>query len=455
MRLLFVDHFFQYPEIPALAARELGAELLEFKDDTELDWGDKFPSPHSPADGRISPAAVNEYVWTFTQTRSRWYRIGQRIMNNRSTDWNLSTLRNQAMHFLNFAFAWLDKHQVDVVILSRLPHTGIDFSFWTAAQAAGLPTFFFLQSPFPYRFMMCQSMEDIGRFSVRQAMREAQAVHLKRTSQHQWFYMQPPVTKSIVNKILERPIRASLKRGGEIAWQKSLEIGSARNRQANRAASASQRRYELDLAEYAREPTAEELASPYVYFAFHLEPESSTVPRAGEYSDQLLALERLSQICPSGWKILAKENPKQNHYGRDSYFFARLRNLSNVVFVSTETSSGELIESAKLVASINGTVGWEAICGGKPALYFGNPWYRELTGANAFDPGLDIRQLGSSSIDHALLERQVSEIQSKMLRGVIFKKYEAICPNFDRQQNIQDAAEDIALYLTRNGFLPA
>jgi len=452
-RFLFIDHRFAYPEIPACLGGVLGAEARHFADDTAYDWGERLPAYTRAPQPGLPAGKLEAYLLNFVLTRARWYRIRDRLCNNRHNDWGAAVLRNQAMAFLNYAIGYLEKEQPKFVLFSRLPHTGIDYAFWTAADVCGMARLFFLQSRFPYRFMLCDAMEDIGRLSHRASLRSEAPVRIDRTAHHDWFYMRPAKKKSLAEKIMERPFHKSVARGAQIAVQKWTEITSLRNRAMAAQAKAHQRQYEWNVARYARRPGREELRQPYVYFAFHLEPESSTLPRAHPYSDQMLALEQLSCKCPLDWKIFAKENPKQNFYGRDAYFFERLKALENVTFVAGDYPAGTLIENAKIVASVNGTVGWEAICAGKPALFFGHPWYRELPGAFAFSSNMDFADLARRQHDHAELERRVALLKSKMPRGVIFKKYEALCADFERQQNTLDAARDIALFLDKNGYL--
>ena len=45
-----------------------------------------------------------------------------------------------------------------------------------------------------------------------------------------------------------------------------------------------------------------------------------------------------------------------------------------------------------MCATITGTVGWEAITGGKPVIIFGRAWYKTLTGVYTFSPELDLER---------------------------------------------------------------
>ena len=62
-----------------------------------------------------------------------------------------------------------------------------------------------------------------------------------------------------------------------------------------------------------------------------MQPEMTTSAIGGEFRDQLLALEKLSNILPSGVKIYVKENPKQTLMHEDHYFFIDSQGLNQFV----------------------------------------------------------------------------------------------------------------------------
>ena len=62
-----------------------------------------------------------------------------------------------------------------------------------------------------------------------------------------------------------------------------------------------------------------------------MQPEMTTSAIGGKFRDQLLAIEKLSNILPSEVKIYVKENPKQGSYARDHYFFIDSLGLNQFV----------------------------------------------------------------------------------------------------------------------------
>jgi hypothetical protein len=59
--------------------------------------------------------------------------------------------------------------------------------------------------------------------------------------------------------------------------------------------------------------------------------------------------------------------------------------------VPTDASTDGLLARAKVVATMTGSVGWQAICLGIPALVFGAAWYRDIDGAHVVRSAEDLR----------------------------------------------------------------
>ena len=126
------------------------------------------------------------------------------------------------------------------------------------------------------------------------------------------------------------------------------------------------------LAEF--ENNEADLTKKFVYYPLHLQPEMTTSTLGDQYSDQLLAVERTAEMIPDDWQIYVKENPKQTGQMRSPMFFHRLRRIKNVHFLSSHADTHELTDHAAFVATVTGTVGWEAICKGK------KHWYSDVRG---------------------------------------------------------------------------
>ncbi|MTD94679.1 hypothetical protein GIW81_10085 [Hyphomicrobium sp. xq] len=139
--------------------------------------------------------------------------------------------------------------------------------------------------------------------------------------------------------------------------------------------------------EYAVRASAFKKPRRYVYFLLNFQPESTTSPLGRRFVDQYLAVAMIAKFLPADYAIVVKEHPVQfvnfshyNHIGRDKNYYGRLARIQGVTFAPFEADHFELLDGSMCVASVNGTVGWEAVVRKKPAMVFGEAWYQDAPG---------------------------------------------------------------------------
>lgn len=119
----------------------------------------------------------------------------------------------------------------------------------------------------------------------------------------------------------------------------------------------------------------------YVYFALHFQPEMSTIPMGGGFGDQILVAQLLSATLPDDVLIYVKEHPRQSSWlYRSEQFYADFLAIKNVRLVARDTDSFALREHCTAVATITGSVGFEALFRQKPVLMFGHRFYQYARG---------------------------------------------------------------------------
>lgn len=128
-----------------------------------------------------------------------------------------------------------------------------------------------------------------------------------------------------------------------------------------------------------------DLKEKYIYFPLHYQPERTSCPEGDIYSDQTIVINMISNNLPDNWFLYVKEHPSQfmltnGYMGRDSYFYDDIVKLPNVRLIDQKFTTFELIDNAKAVATLTGTVALEAIIRNIPALVFGYAWYRDSPG---------------------------------------------------------------------------
>ncbi|RMG84293.1 MAG: hypothetical protein D6714_08250 [Bacteroidetes bacterium] len=116
---------------------------------------------------------------------------------------------------------------------------------------------------------------------------------------------------------------------------------------------------------------------PYVFYAMHKQPESSVDVYGRYYEDQLQLIKNLWRALPQGWKLLVKEHT--NAIGdRGPGFYKTLRALPNVEIIEETVNSYDIIEQAELVATVTGTVAYEAALMQVPAITFAPVFFNRI-----------------------------------------------------------------------------
>ncbi|MDD7970635.1 hypothetical protein [Roseinatronobacter alkalisoli] len=329
----------------------------------------------------------------------------------------------------------------------NIPHLAYDTIAYQVARAMGLPTLVLTQSLFPAQFFSMRDPADLGAFVPRP---DAATYPIDTQSQPGLFYMkgvkQEPsprgrlsaraVLNLVAFLITRRPhmalnpfyLRRVLSRmqaiyGGLPDWRDPF-AGFFHDSQLD---------YFDHLVE--QESEAVDLSTPYVYMPLQLQPEMTTASLGGIYADQALAVERLADMLPDGVRILVKENPKQGAYMRGPMFFHRLKRIPQVQFLPSYANTHALTANARFVATITGTVGWEAVRIGKPALTFGQAWYRSFPGVVEYRDGLRYDDVAGLTWDHAALERAAGDLLSRSHGGIIDRHYRAMVDDHDPQEN--------------------
>lgn len=128
-------------------------------------------------------------------------------------------------------------------------------------------------------------------------------------------------------------------------------------------------------------------AGKYALFALHYEPERTVTPEGLPLISQFEAVIRILGIIGEKSHLVVKEHSSQvssalrGWTGRSPELYRRLAELNNVTLVDSETDVSELIDLADCVFTVTGTIALEAVLGGRPVAYFGNPWWEGLPGA--------------------------------------------------------------------------
>lgn len=359
---------------------------------------------------------------------------------SRSRGLNTQELIHSAQIYYSFFANLIERKKINIVIFSSPPHFGVDFLLYTASRKLGRQTAFCYQTLFPNRFFACRSLEDFGQFIECQQITELEHIKIEPGHKKNLFYM---------NSIKHRPERPTLSLINDVR----RNILRSSSKPMNLSGIIEKYRETRDWNRNTKNFSSKhaDLNCKYVYFPLQLQPEMTTSALGSHYSDQLSAIEAISDMIPDNWFIYVKENPKQTHRQRGETFMRRLRNIPKARYLDKSIDTYELLEHSQFPATVTGTIGWESISGGKPALVFGNPWYKNLPGIINYKIGLQVEEILCTNLNHKDLEEKLSWLLTKSLKGVIDPCYAPIVDNYNDVENSSLIRK--FLELTINGAL--
>jgi hypothetical protein len=109
-------------------------------------------------------------------------------------------------------------------------------------------------------------------------------------------------------------------------------------------------------------------ARPFVFYAFHQEPEFTVQGQSKNFNDQGAIVRQIAKSLPAGMRVVIKEHSTLGY--RNLNFYRELTAFPNVIMADPNIPGTQLVERSVAVASLRGTVTLEAALFGKPALVF-------------------------------------------------------------------------------------
>lgn len=132
---------------------------------------------------------------------------------------------------------------------------------------------------------------------------------------------------------------------------------------------------------YDAHATEPDLSAPFVYFPLHFQPEASTTPMAGCFTDQFLIAQVLNACLPDNVLIYVKEHPRESAWvSRSIDYYQDFLELKKVRLIARHVDTFALRERCIAVATASGTAGFEALFRGKPVFLFGYRFYQYARG---------------------------------------------------------------------------
>ena len=218
---------------------------------------------------------------------SRNSPLGQNVYDSK----NIHDYLNLFNLIVNYYYCNYKKYDIQLLILNRSPHVGHDFLRYLVAKELGIKTLILEQSLFPNKFFYYFDFYDYGLFKTSTKYFQSEHFKIEKKFEKELFYMKGVGKKKSLREIF-------------IDFYRSPKISLIREVISKKSRQQAYYRYRLkqEFKKSSKEVVTSKISLdiPYVYFPLHLQPEKTTSSWGEQFTDQLLALERLSAMLPEG-----------------------------------------------------------------------------------------------------------------------------------------------------------
>jgi hypothetical protein len=350
----------------------------------------------------------------------------------------------------------LEHFRPDIVVYRITPHVSHDYALYALCRIMAIPTVMFERTNLPGCQYLVRSFEE-GSEIIQRAYTEALDMGNKEevtlspeTASHLENFSKTyaDAMPFYLKHVLEHD-----KKGGDIGGfvsilfdvAKELVKASLNKREdSDKVPNYMHKKYHENmghfkrkklLAHYNRLAKSVNLEVPYVFVALQCEPERSTCPAGDVFGNQYLMIDMLSKLVPEDWKIYVKEHVAQfkiylaAERAKSVEFYDMIASMPNVELVPLTYTSFDLIDRARASATVSGTVGWESVARGKPALLFGYSWYRDCRGVFTVHSVEDCKKaIGEIKNGYTVKAKEVKRfaqiVENSSVRGYISKLYD-------------------------------
>lgn len=304
---------------------------------------------------------------------------------------------------LRFWNHMLTTREIQFVVLNGVPHHTHDYVIHCLAKIKNIPMSIMTPMSIPYRLFGGDDLNDLWRRTTQtyEQMPEGevelpadiehyyQAVQYKnigmddglvhggkfKKSHHQFH------TRHMLSYIDGKNVRHRLwsrwKHGLKLSltehdWSNYAEY-KRRNKQDKRLVRMTKRKLHTmkDLKDYNKIAELPDYSKPFVVYMIHMQPEATTLPQAGVFVEQFLAVQILSKALENtGINLYVKEHFVQPY--RSAEFYEKFKEIRGVHLIKSTVDSKELLRHCLASSTCTGTIIIESIINGKPALVFGN-----------------------------------------------------------------------------------
>ncbi len=298
----------------------------------------------------------------------------------------------------------LDAAKPDFLVFSSTPHDLEAWLIFIHAGSLGMPTYVVSQTELPwrvflkrirpepglgYRIMSYYPDRDLPQQKLSAAsgrVLSAGATEYISAKRNNYALAEPQYMKNQrsgggknlttrVSSLKERMVAGSMPKNRTSASNLDRELTKMLDRYRASKLRRSLRKHAIDSIPDGK----------FVCVFLHFQPERTSIPEGGRFAPQINAISALRSQLPGDWSLLVKEHPsmfllKSKRPFRHPDFYPLVANMPNTYLLDETLSSFDLIDQAQAVATLTGTVGFEALCRGCVAIALGDASYRGYPG---------------------------------------------------------------------------
>jgi hypothetical protein len=286
----------------------------------------------------------------------------------------------------------LEHFKPDIVVFRLAPHMGYDYTLYALCRFMDIPTLMFERTSLPgivYPVISFETESEIISNAYSEALKDLEnqeisptpevAAHLELLSQ----------SYDKAEPYHQKYKAAHYKKSGEIEGYLSILWGTTKSvmkRHKDFHKNWGKFKRKKLLLQYQKLTKNVDLSKPYVFAALQCEPERQSCPCGDVFANQYLMIDMLSKLVPDDWKVYVKEHVSEftsyqaAERSKTVEYYNMIAAMPKVELVPLGITSFELIDHAKAVSTVSGTIGWESVAREKPALLFGHSWFRNCNG---------------------------------------------------------------------------
>lgn len=122
-----------------------------------------------------------------------------------------------------------------------------------------------------------------------------------------------------------------------------------------------------------------------VFFPLHFEPEAILSYFAEEYQNQVSTIESIARTLKLNQYLVIKEHPQQKGALLDKRYRELKKTMPNLIYISAEVNSFDIIKRAEAVITLTSTAAWEGVIFGKPVFVLGKIFYDQCPGVKKIE----------------------------------------------------------------------